>query len=121
MSINPLSSTLAGMLGAIQRPPTGTEGNRSTRVDQDPARSIARPIAQPPLRANVGGIAQPAQSSLPASAPPGTDPELWSVLTGEERAFFARVGTMGPLTYGRMTAAPAASPSMRGGRLDVKA
>lgn len=121
MSINPLTNTLAGMLGAIQRPATGSEGARGTRVDQDTARPVASPAAQAPVRATVGSIAQPTQSSLPASAPPGTDPELWSVLTGEERAFFARVGTMGPLTYGRMTSPAAASPSMRGGRLDVKA
>ena len=31
----------------------------------------------------------------------GTDPALWSVLSGEERAFFAKAGAMGPLTYGR--------------------
>jgi hypothetical protein len=120
MSINPLTNTLAGMLGAIQRPATGTEGAR-TRVDQDTARPVANPAANAPARAQMASIAQPTQSSLPVSAPPGTDPELWSVLTGEERAFFARVGTMGPLTYGRMTSPPAASPSMRGGRLDVKA
>ena len=39
--------------------------------------------------------------SVPAEAPPGTDPALWSVLSGEERAFFAKAGAMGPLTYGR--------------------
>lgn len=120
MSINPLTNTLAGMLGGLQRPATGTDGARG-RVDHDTARPAGGPAAQAPARASVSSIAQPAQSSLPVAAPPGTDPELWSVLTGEERAFFARVGTMGPLTYGRMTAPPAASPSMRGGRLDVKA
>jgi hypothetical protein len=42
------------------------------------------------------------------------------VLTGEERTFFAKLGSMGPLTYGRVMQAPNAPPTIRGGRLDVK-
>jgi hypothetical protein len=61
-------------------------------------------------------------ASVPAEPPPGTDPALWSILSGEERAFFAKAGAMGPLTYGRafndMKAAQL--PANRGGRLDVK-
>lgn len=56
-------------------------------------------------------------------APPGTDPELWNVLSGEERAFFAHLGAMGPLTYGRVLSGqvqPQQAVS-RGARLDVKA
>jgi hypothetical protein len=62
-----------------------------------------------------------AESSLPVEPPPGTDPALWSVLTSEERVFFARVRSLGPLTY-----APGArvetqgQPLPRGGRLDVR-
>ena len=63
-----------------------------------------------------------ATQSVPVEPPPGTDPALWSVLSGEERAFFAKAGAMGPLTYGRamreMTSAQL--PASRGGRLDVK-
>lgn len=122
MSIHPLTNSLASMLGAIQRPASGPDGARGARVEQDPARATAAPAAQAPARTNAASIAQPAQAALPAAPPAGTDPELWSVLTGEERAFFARVGSMGPLTYGRMTSsAPAAAPGMRGVRLDVKA
>jgi hypothetical protein len=63
-----------------------------------------------------------ASTSVPVHAPPGTDPELWSVLSSEERAFFAKVGAMGPLTYGRMVSGQLPTPShdMRGGRLNVK-
>lgn len=55
-----------------------------------------------------------------AEVPDGIDPALWTVLTSEERTFFAQTGAMGPLTYG-----PGVSrgslPSMRlGGRIDVK-
>ena len=42
------------------------------------------------------------------------------MLTGEERAYFAKVGTLGPLTYGRVMQAQHAPPSIRGGRLDIK-
>jgi hypothetical protein len=60
--------------------------------------------------------------SVPAEAPAGTDPALWSVLSGEERAFFAKAGSMGPLTYGRafQEMKSAQLPASRGGRLDVK-
>ncbi|HEY9229846.1 MAG TPA: hypothetical protein VIP11_24555, partial [Gemmatimonadaceae bacterium] len=64
---------------------------------------------------------RPAQA-VPVEPPPGTDPALWSVLSGEERAFFAKAGAMGPLTYGRALneLKTAQLPVARGGRLDVK-
>ena len=60
--------------------------------------------------------------AVPAEPPPGTDPALWSVLSAEERAFFAKAGAMGPLTYGRALheLKSAQLPVARGGRLDVK-
>ena len=60
--------------------------------------------------------------AVPTEPPPGTDPALWSVLSGEERAFFAKAGAMGPLTYGRAISEhkSAQLPVARGGRLDVK-
>lgn len=56
-------------------------------------------------------------------APDGVDQELWSVLTKDERSFFVKAGAMGPLTYGRFSAAQGATPApmLRGGRLDIKA
>ena len=61
-------------------------------------------------------------AAVPTQAPPGTDPELWSVLSAEERVFFAKLGAMGPLTYGRVLtqAQQTPVPAARGGRLDVK-
>jgi hypothetical protein len=68
-------------------------------------------------------VAGPGSSSaLPVQPPPGTDPELWSVLSAEERGFFAKIGAMGPLTYGRVMnnqSAPTV-PAVRGGRLDIR-
>jgi hypothetical protein len=42
------------------------------------------------------------------------------VLTAEERAFFAKAGAMGPLTYGRMASSATTPPVARGVRLDVR-
>ena len=118
MAINPLSSPLAGTLGTIQRPGVGGADANRARVEQG---HLQRPAAAPPPgRPGAASIAAPAQPTLQAAAPQGTDPELWSVLTGEERAFFAKVGTLGPLTYGRVMQAQNAPPSIRGGRLDIK-
>jgi hypothetical protein len=77
-----------------------------------------------PLRTQTPSqvVAKPAQQSVPAEAPAGTDPALWSVLSAEERGFFAKAGAMGPLTYGRAMREmkSAEMPASRGGRLDVK-
>jgi hypothetical protein len=102
----------------IQRPTTQVPIRDNGRTQgQQPA--TQRIPLQVPMQAP--SAAKPVQS-VPVEAPPGTDPELWSVLSGEERAFFAKAGAMGPLTYGRamreMTSAQL--PASRGGRLDVK-
>lgn len=74
-------------------------------------------VTQTPANAKA-----PQTQNVPAEPPPGTDPALWSVLSGEERAFFAKAGAMGPLTYGRafQEMKTAQLPASRGGRLDVK-
>ena len=62
------------------------------------------------------------QSAVPVDAPAGTDPMLWSVLTHDERNFFAKSAALGPLTYGRLKAeSHPTPPSVRGVRLDVRA
>ena len=80
--------------------------------------------AAPALPAAPTAPAAPAAipgAALPVDPPPGTDPELWSVLSADERVFFAKVGAMGPLTYGRMLSAQGPNaPALRGGRLDVR-
>ncbi len=106
------------------RPPTaanvgGIQPNRpqhpDARIDQRRA-----PASIPATTAPNG--APGAAAPVPAQAPTGTDPELWSVLSAEERVFFAKLGAMGPLTYGRVLsqAQQSAVPAARGGRLDVK-
>jgi len=96
--------------------------------NQFPVRDNGRTPAQKPGAQSVPPTAIQTPSSaktpqaIPVEPPPGTDPSLWSVLSGEERAFFAKAGAMGPLTYGRALQEMKSSqlPIARGGRLDVK-
>ncbi len=140
MAISGVNNPLTNGLGAIGRPLSPTPGGgaaggaglgtRPGALNPGAARpgtSVPIPITRPP--APLGG----AQPALPSEAPAGTDPELWSVLTSEERTFFAKSSTSGPLTYGRAAAGVQALQSntaaatnafgaaSRGGRLDVRA
>lgn len=117
MSITSLNPALNAYLGNVTRPGTGAATDAGRARTEQAGRTVAPPV---PQRPGAPSITAPAQPTLQAAAPQGTDPELWSVLTGEERAFFAKVGTLGPLTYGRVMQAPNAPPSIRGGRLDIK-
>lgn len=100
-----------------------TPGESRPRVENNPA-AHAPPVAAPqaPQAPRESAAAAELSRTLPVEPPAGTDPELWSVLTADERAFFAKVGSMGPLTYGHLlTSARADAPVARGGRLDVRA
>ena len=82
----------------------------------------ATPVPAPATKPAAATTSASSPSSVPAEAPEGTDPALWSVLSSEERAFFAKAGAMGPLTYGKALREMNGSqlPAFRGGRLDVK-
>ena len=118
MSLNGISNPLMAGLANVGRPQTPP-----SRVDQGQAgygRPVGAPAGAPQLRpqAPIAG----ATSGLTVEAPAGTDPELWSVLTSDERSYFAKASALGPLTYGRISAAAqGAPPAARGGRLDVRA
>ncbi len=88
----------------------------------------AMPTARPGVRTTFPTRSQPAQVERPSAAaeettslrpPKGTDPELWKVLTSDERAFFAREDAMGPLSYGHRIANTPSLPA-RGGRLNLR-
>ncbi|MDB4878216.1 MAG: hypothetical protein JWM41_4662 [Gemmatimonadetes bacterium] len=106
---------------SISRPatPLPLRDSGRTQTQQPGTTGLQSPAALP---AQKSAIAKPAQQSVPAEPPPGTDPALWSVLSAEERGFFAKAGAMGPLTYGRALREmkSAEMPASRGGRLDVK-
>jgi hypothetical protein len=103
----------------------------ATRIDQ----TIGRPLDQQPQpgSATSTGFSAPAstapksaaKSALTPQAPDGTDPALWSILTGEERAYFANNASSGPLTYSKIMmpsrTTSSALPAVRGGRVDVRA
>jgi len=108
-------------LGAVYGPPIPTPrdpeevpGSGSGKLQEtlEQAGSGPRETTAPPT---------PTPSHLPQEAPPGTDPGLWSVLTAEERAYFAQAAERGPLTYGPNKLGLAEIGLERGGRLDVRA
>ena len=111
------------------RPPTaanvgGVDTNRPQQPAADPRIDQRRGPSTVQAQRTIQAPNAPAPplAAVPTQAPPGTDPELWNVLSSEERVFFAKLGAMGPLTYGRVLsqAQQASAPSARGGRLDVK-
>jgi hypothetical protein len=133
MAVSPLNNPLAAALGSPGRPvgPNGTTARPGAAAPRpDALRTPATRPQESALRpqqslAGAGATA----GALPAEPPAGTDPALWSVLTGEERTFFARAAASGPLTYGRISAGvnalqgnPLAAPlaAARGARLDVR-
>jgi hypothetical protein len=127
MSINPLNGALPG-LGSLQRTdntkPANTHGNNGANgVPSHGTDRANAMLSRVPLKAQTPIAGQAAtQNAVPVEAPAGTDPSLWSVLTTEERNFFAKTAAMGPLTYGRIKAETnAAPPAARGVRLDVRA
>lgn len=103
----------------INRPTTQFPVRDNTRP-QVPQPAVQPPVATPTKTTTAP--AKQAQTSVAAEAPAGTDPALWSILSTEERSFFAKSGAMGPLTYGRAFTDMKSSqlPANRGGRLDVK-
>lgn len=135
MSISGVNNPLTGGLGSIGRPltPPGA-GTSGPGAAENRRPGGARPLPDAPGAAVASRAANPLgapRASLPAEAPSGTDPELWGVLTSEERTFFAKAAQSGPLTYGRVAAgvqalqgnsaaANAFGAAARGARLDVR-
>ena len=111
MNVPAVSSSVVNVRGtreaALDRPsdaPNGAPG----------AHASGAATAAVPARPPSGAI-------LPVQAPAGTDSALWSILTAEERTFFARHATSGPLTYLKvMMPHSAPTTAMRGRRIDVR-
>lgn len=126
MSINGINSTpLLPNLGASRAEPARTQNAGQNGLDRAGlATQQARTANANALKPQTPIAGQgAAQSVVPADAPAGTDPAFWSVLTTEERNFFAKTANLGPLTYSRFKAAtePQTPPAARGVRLDVRA
>jgi hypothetical protein len=107
--------------------PIGGVGAADPRVgpgspETDRAR-LGRPADLPAPRTETApdaASAAPATGVVSTPAPRGMDPALWSLLTTDERAHFARARELGPLTYGRASGPEVTPPPMRGIRLDVR-
>jgi hypothetical protein len=87
----------------------GTYGPGGTGFTPRPLRTDGATAGSTPAAAREPAPAAPAQTNgvhgadadtIPMQAPPDIDPALWSVLTADERRFFSRLQTAGPLTYG---------------------
>jgi hypothetical protein len=123
MSINGITNPLANLSSIGRRDatrPATDRAEQSTTPDSAMARAVAARQALKPQTPIAGQGAT--QSTVPAEAPAGTDPTLWSVLTAEERNFFSKSAALGPLTYGRIkSVSNPTPPAARGVRLDVRA
>jgi hypothetical protein len=94
-----------------------------------PTSPVQRPAATAPPVALTGPSAAPPSSvpaqppaqtaTVSAAPPPGTDPELWSVLTPEEQQFFNQMAALGPLTYGTRQG-QSAPEALVGQRVDIR-
>ncbi|MEP6765706.1 MAG: hypothetical protein ABJB66_15435 [Gemmatimonadaceae bacterium] len=127
MSINGINNPLHTNIGPLSRPgesvrPTNDRTAGNATAGNAGIGNALTPALRQQLQPQAAIAGQNAQSVVPAEAPAGTDPALWSVLTTDERNFFAKTASLGPLTYGRIKAsAVPTAPSVRGGRLDVRA
>ncbi len=107
MSIN-------GINGVVGHP--GIRPGHVSDTEREPGnKAIQAPSSSPAAAASTA-----ASGVLSAEAPAGTDPALWSVLTSEERSFFAKANSIGLLTYSPRRSANAGAATIRGGRIDVR-
>jgi len=125
MSVNGINnSPLLPNYGATRSNAAATQNaNQNTRTQNTGAQGAQQGAKSAALKPQtpIAGQGTP-QSVVPAEAPAGTDPTLWSVLTTDERNFFAKTAALGPLTYSRIKAVSnPVPPAARGVRLDVRA
>lgn len=127
MSINALTNAASTLLAP--RPDTtanGGIGTPSRANGANGANTLATALTNGGAKDayTASSATSSAASSITARAPEGTDPGLWSVLTSEERNFFSKTVTSGPLTYSRVMLSGARAtpaPAARGGRIDIRA
>ncbi len=94
------------------RPDRAGEAERSGHSNGPEGTQVAR--QEPAITAPTVD----AMADASVAIPEGVDPELWSLLTTEERAHFARFAAMGGVTYGPESSAK--KPFVRGQRLDLR-
>ena len=97
--------------------PALAPGSRDRASISESARHAIRAPAQGAVDVNA---AHRSTNDVPTQAPPGTDPDLWSVLTHEERSFFATVQSAEPPTYGPTRGGRIAPGALLGTRIDLR-
>lgn len=112
MSINGINGSVFPSIIPGSPRARDAESSQGTRTGETRESVTPAPTAPTPRAAR-------SSETVPAEAPAGTDPALWSVLSPEERAFFARAKALGGVTYGPGTRARSAGVPT-GGRIDVK-
>lgn len=125
--INPLPNISLASPTALAPATRASDEAAAARLERPatpaPAPAPSRPVRPLPAPATAGPAM--AGRALGAEPPAGVDPQLWSVLTTEERTHFAKLSSLGPLTYGRglsaLRVADAPPPAARGARLDIRA
>jgi len=119
-AFNPYASGVGSTRGSEVTPRTPLLPRPSNEIPAPSQKSVASKSVADAIKSDASARAAQVQSP---DAPQGVDQDLWSVLTKEERSFFVKSGAMGPLTYGRFSAAQGSTPApmLRGGRLDIKA
>jgi hypothetical protein len=117
MNVTGTSRPLNDLLPATRDP--RLPNANATRTVPDSAATRGAPVP-----ATAAAPAGPhSTSGLSAQVPAGTDPALWGILTAEERLFFTRQASSGPLTYLKVmmpNAVPSAPAAARGRRIDVR-
>ena len=85
-----------------------------------PAEEAARRDADAQVDTTAARASQAAAAAAESPAA-GVDPDLWAMLTSDERAFYLKNAMNGPLTYGPGASSMSAAPESRlGGRIDVR-
>ncbi len=101
-----------------------TDANAPQRAGTTPLRNAPTRTAATPQTISASRLTtlQPSADAN-VTAPDGTDPKLWSILTSEEKSYFAKSVAQGPVTYARVMLGAqdtTLSPAMRGLRLDIR-
>lgn len=108
------------MIQGIPGPASLPDLRSITREPGPPAEGATRSATTPAPAPAPGRAPSAAEATASSAAPEGVDPALWSVLTREERDFFARSRSRGPLTYGPGSTQSGTSAAPRGRRLDIR-
>lgn len=106
--------TINQIPGGFGKPTLAPGSPDRTPIDESNGKAI-----HTPAHGGLDAAGRPAEV-VPVGAPPGTDSALWSVLTQEERSFFAAAAPVGPPTYGPTKGGWIASGALLGSLIDLR-